>query len=191
MFLLVFGIEMAGFFDWVSGKFDACKCLKTVYPKGPAPDSQLCSVPLADRVPDARRSRAGAVHGQVPLPRDLLHRHGGAGARALLDRRHRGALPRAAGITAASLTCACLAQDGGIGAGNWICTLVLTASGVCFLLAEVPRTSSLRSPRSRPPARPPRVFSVPSSLRVSLTGGAGCCAVHEGGCADGDRARLR
>ena len=61
MFLLVFGIEMAGFFDWVSGKFDACKCLKTVYPKGPAPDSQLCSVPLPDRVPLAR---AAAVREQ-------------------------------------------------------------------------------------------------------------------------------
>ena len=95
MFLLVFGIEMAGFFDWVSGKFDACKCLKTVYPKGPAPDSQLCSVPLADRVPDARRSRAGAVHGQVPLPRDLLHRPRSAGDRALLARHHHRALPPA------------------------------------------------------------------------------------------------
>ena len=60
MFLLVFGIEMAGFFDWVSGKFDACKCLKTVYPKGPAPDSQLCSVPLPDECP----TRAAAVREQ-------------------------------------------------------------------------------------------------------------------------------
>ena len=40
--------------------------------------------------------------------------------------------------------------------------MVLTASGVCFLLAEVPRPSSLLSPRSRTPAR--RACPVPSCL---------------------------
>ena len=49
-------------------------------------------------------------------------------------------------------------QDGGIGAGNWICTLVLTASGVCFMLAEVPRPSLPPLPLHAEPARPVRSF---------------------------------
>ena len=51
------------------------------------------------------------------------------------------------------------------GFGNWAFTIVLTASGVCFLLAEVPRTSSLRSPRTHTPAA--RVPSLRPSVSLS------------------------
>ena len=107
MFLLVFGIEMAGFFDWVSGKFDACKCLKTVYPKGPAPDSQLCSVPLPDECP----TRAAAVREQCMakfLYRGIFYTALGALVIVLswLDIITVRSLPPAVDITAVSLTCA-------------------------------------------------------------------------------------
>ena len=106
MFLLVFGIEMAGFFDWVSGKFDACKCLKTVYPKGLAPDSQLCSVPLPDRV---LLARAAAVREQCMakfLYRGIFYTVMGALVLVLSWTDVIAVRSRVRLITAASLTCA-------------------------------------------------------------------------------------